>query len=239
VRQNQLGEATLQSVPIPRLYRSLHEYLLQRIPDECDSRLTNLIFLMMGIFQSGSVQLNLVARKTLIGAQKLSIVKRLARFLDNPAVQVREWYHPFAELLLTSAANSAAVHLIIDATKVAFGFRLVMVSLAYRRRSLPIAWTWVRGSRGHSSTATQVKLLAYVQRLLPPGTPVSLVGDCEFGTSLLIEYLCFWHWNYALRQPGDHLVMLRGTGRWQRIDALPPASSPCSRGNRSGLADCC
>jgi hypothetical protein len=25
-----------------------------------------------------------------------------------------------------------------------------------------------------------------------------------------------------LRQPGDHLVMLRGTGRWQRIDALHP-----------------
>lgn len=212
----------MRSMPIPHLYRSLHEYLMQRIPDECETRLTNLIFLMMGIFQSGSVQLNLVARKTPIRAQKLSIVKRLARFLDNGAVRVREWYHPFAELLLMSAANAGEVHLIIDATKVAFGFRLVMVSLAYRRRSLPIAWTWVMGSRGHSSTATQVKLLAYVQRLLPRGTRVSLVGDCEFGTSLLIEYLTFWRWDYALRQPGDNLVMLHGTGRGQRIDALYP-----------------
>jgi hypothetical protein len=87
-------------VPIPQLYRSLHAYLLQRIPDDCDTRLTNLIFLMMGLFQSRSVQLNLIARKTPLRAKKLSIVKRLARFLDNPAVRVRDWYHPFAETLL-------------------------------------------------------------------------------------------------------------------------------------------
>ena len=211
----------MRTIAIPALYRSLHEYLLQRIPDECDTRLTNLIFLMMGIFQSGSVQLNLVARKTPIRAQKLSIVKRLARFLDNPAVRVREWYHPFAETLLRSAANAGQVNLIIDASKVAFGFRLVMVSLAYRRRSLPIAWTWALGSRGHTTTAVQVKLLAYVAGLLPPRTRVTLVGDCEFGHPLLIENLRFWRWDYALRQPGDNLVMLRGTGRWQRVDSLP------------------
>ena len=82
----------MQSMPIAELYRSLHEYLMQPIPDECDTRLTNLIFLMMGIFQSGSVQLNLLARKTPLRAQKLSIVKRLSRFLDSGAVRLREWF---------------------------------------------------------------------------------------------------------------------------------------------------
>lgn len=144
----------------------------------------------------------------------------MARFLDNPAVRVRDWYHPFAETLLRSAVNAGQVHLIMDASKVAFGFRLVMVSLAYRRRSLPIAWTWVLGSRGHSSTAVQVKLLAYLAHLLPPRARVTLVGDCEFGHPLLIENLCFWSWDYGLRQAGDNLVMLRGTGKWQRIDQL-------------------
>lgn len=210
----------MPSMPISQLYRSLHGYLLQRIPDACNTRLTNLIYLMMGLFQSRSVQLNLIARKTPIRAQKLSIVKRLTRFLANPAVRVRDWYHPFATWLLASAAQSGQVHLIIDASKVAFGFRLVMVSVAYQRRSLPIAWTWLLGSRGHSSTATQVKLLDYVWRLLPTGVKVSVVGDSEFGHPLLLENLCFWGWDYALRQPGDHLVMLRGTGKWQRIDSL-------------------
>ena len=32
----------MPSPAIPELYRSLHTYLVQMIPDECDSRLTNL-----------------------------------------------------------------------------------------------------------------------------------------------------------------------------------------------------
>ncbi|GEM_PF-2378170 len=71
---------------IPQLYRSLHSYLLKRIPDDCDSRLTNLIYLMMGMFLGGSVQLPKIARKLPLRQQKWSIVKRLSRFLDNPVL---------------------------------------------------------------------------------------------------------------------------------------------------------
>ena len=159
----------MPNIPIPALYRSLHEYLMQRIPDECDSRLTNLIWLMLGMFQARSVQLNLVARKVPVRAKKLSIVKRFGRFLDNGAVRVREWYHPFASTLIQAASVAGQVRLIIDASKVSHGHRLLMVSLAYHRRRLPITWTWVRSSRGHSTTAKQVKLLAYVNGLLPRG----------------------------------------------------------------------
>ena len=98
---------------------------------------------------------------------------------------------------MQSAAQAGHIHLIIDASKVAFGFRLLRVSLAYQRRSLPIAWTWCAGSRGQSSTATQVKLLEYVYRLLPRQAQVTLVGDGEFGRPLLIENLRFWGWDYA------------------------------------------
>lgn len=211
----------MPSMPIPALYSSLHTYLLQRLPDECESRLTNLIWLMMGIFQARSVQLHLVARKLPIRAKKLSIVKRLERFVKNEAVRVREWYHPYASSLLHSASVSGQVRLIIDASKVSQGHRLLMVSLAYRRRSLPIAWTWVRCSRGHSTTHKQVALLHYVKSLLPSGVNVSVVGDCEFEHPLLIENLNHWGWDYALRQPGHFLVLPRYSGLWQRIDSLP------------------
>lgn len=196
---------------------------MQHIPDDCDTRLTNLIYLMMGILKGASVQLPLIARSIPLRSQKWSIVKRFERFLQNRAVRVREWYAPLARLVLQSAASAGEVTLIIDATKVAFNFRMVMVSIGYQRRALPIAWTWLRGSRGHSTTATQVKLLEYVSRLLPPKTRVILVGDSEFGHSLLLENVCFWNWHYALRQAGDNLVMLKGTSTWQRIDSIPLA----------------
>jgi hypothetical protein len=210
----------MRTIAIPALYRSLHEYLMQRIPDDCESRLTNLIWLMMGIFQARSVQMKLAARKVPIRAKQLSIVKRFGRFLSNGSVNVREWYYPFASGMLRLAAVGGSIRLIIDASKVSAGHRLLMVSLAYRRRALPIAWTWVRSSRGHSTTAKQVKLLAYVQGVLPQGVKVCLVGDCEFDHPLLIENLRFWGWDYALRQPGNHLVLPRGATTWLRLDGL-------------------
>ena len=56
--------------------------------------------------------------------------------------------------------------MIVDGTKVGFGHQLLMVSLAYRRRSIPIAWTWVNYVRGHSSAKKQIELL-HIQ----PGKP--------------------------------------------------------------------
>jgi hypothetical protein len=50
---------------------------------------------------------------------------------------------------------------------------------------------------------------------------VSVVGDSEFGHPLLIENLRVWGRDYALSQPGDHLVWLCGTKCGQRIDRLP------------------
>src|SRR5512145_2406419 len=127
----------MRSMPIPELYRSLHGYLLQTLPDDCDSRLTNLIYLMLGLFQARSVHLNWIARQIPVRAQKLS----LERVRQNPTVPVRISYQPFIQPVLQSAANAGTIHLVMDTTKVAFGYRLLMVSLAYQRRSLPVVWT--------------------------------------------------------------------------------------------------
>jgi hypothetical protein len=205
---------------IPTLYRSIHAYLWQQIPDNCESRLTNLIYLMMGIFQSRSVQLPLVVRKLPLRAKKGSNVTRLSRFLNNEQVQVERWYAPFARWLLQSAASGGEVNLILDATKVAFDFRLVMVSVAYRRRSLPLGWQWVSGSRGHTTTQLQRTLLQQIRTLIPAQATVVLVGDGEFGTGELMDYLDAWGWRYALRVACDTLVLVHGQGnRWRRVDS--------------------
>src|SRR5215510_10077425 len=96
-----------------------------------------------------------------------------------------------------------------------------MVAVCYQGRAQPIAWTWVPYAQGHSRTSVQRALLNYVRGLLPNGClNVLLVGDSEFGRPLLIEYLKAWGWQYALRQPGDHLIMTRASRHWQRLDSL-------------------
>lgn len=210
----------MRHIPPPPLYRSLYSRLIRLLPTECDSRVTNMVYLMMGIFLAKKVQTGEIATKIPVRAKRMSIVRRLERFLDNGAVRVRAWYEAVAVDLLRAAAVSGQVALIIDATKVSFHHQLILVAVAYHGRALPIAWTWVGHSRGHSTQHQQLAVLRYVKGLLPAGVQVSLVGDTEFGHTRLIEELSVWRWQYALRQSGHNLVMTRTEDTFQPLEKL-------------------
>jgi len=204
------------------LYHNWLMKIMQLRPGERITRIRNLAWLMVGLFESKSVLLNKIAMKIPGVANLLSVTRRMSRFLDNPAIQVREWYGPVARDWLTAAANTVGeIRLILDATHVGFGHQLLMVSLAFRRRAIPIAWTWVKCSRGHSSAQVQLALLGYVHSLLPKGVPVLLVGDCEFESGEVQEQVDgVWGWKYTLRQKPNNLFRLPGLETWQHLGDL-------------------
>jgi len=203
------------------LYHSWNEKLRHICVGENKARLRTFAWMMVGMLMSQSVHLSHIARKIPSVGQQTSIVKRLSRLLQNSALRVREWYSPVAtELLQEVIASGQGVRLIIDGTKIGGGHRLLMVALAYRRRSLPIAWTWVKGSRGHSLATTQCALFAYIRTLLPEGANVSVVGDSEFGSVELMRHFNQWGWVYVLRQKGRISLCAQASEMWQRLDSL-------------------
>jgi len=133
--------------------------------------------------------------------------RRLMRFLNNPTVRVREWYESIALAILSGMAETLGeIRLIIDSSKIGFGHQLLIVTVAFRRRALPIVWTWIRCSRGHSSAHKQLALLSYVRNLLPKGVAVLLVGDSEFGSVDVLKNLKRWRWKYVFapeREPSN------------------------------------
>jgi hypothetical protein len=206
---------------VNHLYHTWFKRIEQLRPGERVTRVRNLAWLLVGIWRSKSVHLSQVALKIPGEAKTLSITRRLGRFLDNPAIRVREWYEPIARNVLQAMADTVGeIHLIADGTKVGFGHQLLMVAVAFRRRAIPIAWTWVRKSRGHSSAAKQVALLAYVEGLIPVKTPVLLVGDSEFGAVEVIRQVEAWQWQYVLRQKANHQVKLSDESGRQRFGDL-------------------
>jgi len=165
--------------------------------------------------KSRSVNLSRIASKIPAKAQLLSYTRRLSHFLDKPAIDVRAWYEPIARSWLGRQAQSLQqVRLIVDGTKVGFGHQLLIVSLACRKRSIPIAWSWVRYVRGHSTATTQLALLPYIRRILPKGVVVLLVGDTEFGSIPVLQQLDQWHWHYVLRQKTSTHVGLADQTVW-------------------------
>ena len=155
-------------MPINEMYRTWLRRICELHPKQRITQVQNFVWLMVGIFHSRSVQLSQVASKVLGQAKTLSTVRRLSRFLDNLAIQVRDWYEPIARQWLEAQWTwIGEICLIVDGTKVSFGNQLLMVSLAYRHGAVPIAWTWVKQVRRHSSGRQQVALLKYVKGLLP------------------------------------------------------------------------
>ncbi len=199
-----------------RLYDTWMRRICELRPQQRITQVRNLVWLMIGIHESHSVHLSKIAGKIPGSAQLVSTTRRLSRFLDNPAVRVREWYRPIAQQWLQAqAACLKEIHLIVDGTKVGFGHQLLMVSLAYRKRAIPIAWTWVKHVRGHSGAFKQLALLNYVRTLLPFGIGVILVGDCEFGSVEVLKWLDQWHWFYVLRQKSDTCLWLEQSSEWK------------------------
>ncbi len=211
----------MRSISIPQLYSSWFKALGQYLPEETpNSRIMNFVFLITGIFQARSPHLSRIAGKIPIRAKKRSLIKRMERLANNPAVNSRRWYKPIAQQLITAASVTGQLHLVMDCSKVSSSHQLLMVALAYNGRALPLVWTWVPHKRGHSRVRQQVALLKYVQKLIPSGIAVSLVGDSEFGHTPVIDRLEQWGWDYALRQSGRHLVRITGDQHWKRLDTL-------------------
>jgi hypothetical protein len=146
---------------------------------------------------------------------------------------VREWYQPIATNIVDRIVAVGEVRLIVDASKVGFGHQLLLVSVAYRRRAIPLVWTWIRSSRGHSSVSKQLALLQYVHTLIPLQTAVLLVGDAEFGEVRLQKQLQKWRWTYVLRQKGRYLVIPIRKRTLQRLECLD--SQP---GEKDWLPNC-
>ncbi len=213
---------------VDRLYDIWFRRIRELLPMERITRVHNLVWLMVGLALSRSVHLSKIAAKLPLRATLLSTVQRLTRLLQNGAFQVRPWYRPLVQPLLSEAARHGPIRLIADASKVSAHHRLLIVTLAYRKRALPLAWTWVNSAQGHSGAFKQLALLDYVRRLLPQEAQVVLVGDCEFGAVALLRQLQAWHWQYALRQRENTNVCVSAQCHWQHFaDLVSAKDEPC------------
>ena len=206
-------------MPIPELYHTCSKMLRELRPDERVTRIRTFSWLMVGLYESRSVHLSKVAEKIPGRASLPSLTRRVRRLLDNPAIQVRDWYEPLAKSIVQRLADGE-IRLIVDGSKVGFGHQLLLVAIAYRRRAIPLAWTWVKSSRGHSTVHKQKALLTYVHGLIPAKSRVLLLGDAEFGEVDVQKLLRKWHWQYVLRQKGRYLLRQNASRDYQRLDSL-------------------
>ena len=202
-----------------QLYHKCLRQVCQWLPRERITRKRNLALLVVGLYLSGAVHLPLIVRTWPTDAKAPSLVNRLHRFLSNPRLDPQLYYRPLAERLLYVFAGRTLL-LVIDTTKVGFHHRALVVGLAYRKRTLPLAWSVHPGSIGKVSIPKVIALLTLVYNMVPSNCQVEVTGDSDFNATDLLWWLRKHDWHYVIRQRKETYIRQTGTP-WFPIAQIP------------------
>jgi len=132
----------------------------------------------------------------------------IARFLANDLVSCDAVMQPFAsEILARLAETGDPVPLILDQSKVSDRHQVLMLSVRWGERALPVAWR-VAETDGVIGFAVQNDLLDTARGWLPAETKVTLHADRFYGTPALIRWCQDYGWDYRLRLKGNLLTRI-------------------------------
>lgn len=192
-------------------YRHIQKACLQLYPQKCLNghqvrHLNTLTAMICGIIQGKSCHLEKIARKVPETTQVESRVKRFSRLLKHETVTTDLFFLPFILPLLISLAKRGFLTLAMDGSEVGRNCIVLMVSVIYRKRAIPIAWVVKKGSKGHLPEDVHLELLTQVSQILPTECQIIFLGDSEFDGTDLQAALTALGWEYVVRTAQNAIV---------------------------------
>lgn len=179
-----------------RLYDSTQAALRERLPLVLASQRTNLALLVAAAAHAQSCHLADLARALAVPTLQASKVQRIRRLLDNERITLDSHYRPVVRQAI-QGVRGQTVDVILDRVRLKNRQNVVVGSLGFRRRAVPLAWE-VLDHLGSSDSDRQIAVLEQALPSLPSGAQVTLHGDAEFCTTALFRWA---------RQRGWHVML--------------------------------
>lgn len=187
-----------------RLYDSTLAALRERLPLILASQRTNLALLVTAAAHAQSCHLADLARALPLPTLQTSKVQRIRRLLDNERITHDTHYRPVVRHAV-QGVRGQMVDVILDRVRLKNRQNVVVGSLGFRRRAVPLAWE-VLDHLGSSDSDRQIAVLEQALPSLPPGVRVTLHGDAEFCTTALFRWARKRGWHAILGlQSSTHL----------------------------------
>ena len=142
--------------------------------------------------------------------QAKSKERYVSRFLSNRLIDTHAVMSGFIpELVQMMTDQGRTVVLMLDQSKISYGFECLMVSLRIADRAIPVAWKVVE-TKGPIGFDVQKDLLNTVVKMIPEGSSVFLAGDRFYGTSALVDWCQKNMWQYRLRLKSTLILIHEG-----------------------------
>lgn len=203
------------------------------------TRLRNLSLLVYGILTSRSACLSRIVQAWPTGpARHIHRLKRLHRFLANPAVQVEPVFRILAALIWPyrpAGQRTTLLPIALDWTLV-HEFHILWAAVPRQHRALPLAFAVYHAERlRHSQNKLERGLCTLVASLLPKNITPLILADAGFGQTEFIRWLQQHSFAFVVRLRPDTLVHYRGeTTPLHHYDTIPGAPILFSRAQYRG-----
>lgn len=210
-----------------RVYTKVLKTLKRLMPTQTQGHVVTLAMMITGIVVGKKAQLGPMSTEVPHPTKDKSIEKRMRRWVKNRRIMAEVYFMPFATELLAGLAHTTLL-LAMDGSQVGRGCMVLMVGVVYHKRALPIAWLVYRGKKGHAPAETHIAVLKQVLGLIPEGADVILLGDGEYDSVEMLEWVGQQtDWSVVARTASDTQVY--SDGEWlalseldiQRGDLLP------------------
>ena len=178
-----------------------------------------------GIVGSKSTHTREVAKHSGLGAKVDSREKRLSRWYKNDDVSHELDYLPYIQEVLDALAEQT-LPIAIDGSEIGRGCMVLMVSLLYNNRAIPLVWTVFDRPKGHASAEEHIQLLEQVRPLLPAESDIVFLGDGEFDSVELQAYIkSLSRWDYVCRTAKNTQICV--AGEWISLAELAIGPDSC------------
>ena len=178
------------------LYDTTKRLLTQHLPRILDTQQTNLALLVSAAVHAQSCHLNDLARVLAVPTKQTSKVQRIRRTLDNERITQHKHYQPVVFKAL-QGLKGQAVDLALDRVLLRDRQNVLVGSVGFNRRAIPLAWEVLKHT-GSTDATTQIALLKEAFAVLPQGVRVTLHGDAEFCTTKLFSWARWQGWHAIL-----------------------------------------
>ncbi len=191
-----------------KVYKKVLKTFKKLMPIARQSHVVTLAMMVSGIVTGKKAQLSQMgAEIPSQTAKPESSTMRMRRFVKNDKIDGNVIYLPFAEMILQQLALHT-LYIAIDGSTVARGCMTIMVGVVYRQRLLPLAWVTYKGKKGHTTAERHIELLELLKPLIPTGGDVVLLGDAEYDTVAMLEWVKDrTDWRFVVRSAPQLLVI--------------------------------
>lgn len=186
------------------LYQAFAEKVQAALPSLAHWQARGLALMSFGIALSQASQVSKISEALAFAGGLATVEKRLKRWLGNPRIDIDHVCSQWVRWVWSVSQLERPI-LLVDETKIGDRMGVMMVSLAYDKRAIPLMWTCYPANDAQAYPAEGqvgmvVRMLEQVMASLPAHSRPLIEADRGIGcSSELIKACQARHWYYLFR----------------------------------------